>query len=215
MHSCEKENRRIDERDYAVDVAMVPRGGHRRRKSMEPKALSAATATPGDRPPPSQLSPTKEFLTFSAQSSPVRVAAVAHTTHTPERYRVPPPTTARPRTVFATPTSPPPPLSFSPTGGYGDDDHARLVQETCPPKQTRELFFPPLPPPGVRPCGSGGGASADFSSVAAADAHGMDKENRDAFYGGAVRRRVALARRKSLQFAPKVGSPLARQHFVA
>lgn len=41
VSDCEMEGRRVDERDeeYTVDVDEVPRGGRRRRKSMEPSAL--------------------------------------------------------------------------------------------------------------------------------------------------------------------------------
>ncbi|TKA23291.1 hypothetical protein B0A50_07348 [Salinomyces thailandicus] len=41
ISDCEAKGRRVDETDeaYAVDVAEVPRGGKRRRKSMEPAAL--------------------------------------------------------------------------------------------------------------------------------------------------------------------------------
>ena len=44
-YSCERENKWLDETPYAVDTATVPRGGHRRRKSMEPKALANLNGT--------------------------------------------------------------------------------------------------------------------------------------------------------------------------
>ncbi|KAI5288531.1 hypothetical protein KEM54_005142 [Ascosphaera aggregata] len=37
---CEREGRRLNEDDYAVDTTHVPRGGNKRRKSMEPRRLS-------------------------------------------------------------------------------------------------------------------------------------------------------------------------------
>lgn len=37
---CEREGRQLNEDDYAVDVTNVPRGGNKRRKSMEPRRLS-------------------------------------------------------------------------------------------------------------------------------------------------------------------------------
>jgi hypothetical protein len=66
-YSCERENKWLDEASYAVDTSNVPRGGHRRRKSMEPRALanlngtliSSAATTPARK---SNMSPTKEFL---------------------------------------------------------------------------------------------------------------------------------------------------------
>lgn len=38
-HSCEREGKWLDESAYAVDLSILPRGGSRRRKSMEPRAL--------------------------------------------------------------------------------------------------------------------------------------------------------------------------------
>src|SRR5512140_191237 len=40
MHSCERENEWLDEAPYYIDISMVPRGGARRRKSMEPRAIA-------------------------------------------------------------------------------------------------------------------------------------------------------------------------------
>lgn len=68
--SCERENKWLDEADYTVDTALIPRGGHRRRKSMEPKMLAnmngnlVAAETPAK-----DMSPTKEFLTFDTPAS--------------------------------------------------------------------------------------------------------------------------------------------------
>ncbi|CAZ84361.1 unnamed protein product [Tuber melanosporum] len=38
---CQSEQEWMDESQFAVDLDIIPRGGHRRRKSMEPKALAA------------------------------------------------------------------------------------------------------------------------------------------------------------------------------
>jgi hypothetical protein len=43
--SCERENKWLDESAYAVDTRIVPRGGQRRRKSMEPRALENHNGT--------------------------------------------------------------------------------------------------------------------------------------------------------------------------
>lgn len=56
----------------------------------------------------------------------------------------------------------------------------QLTQQTCPPKQTQELFFP---------------------------VSGRIEDQPDA----SLRHRLLLARRKSLQWAPKIGSPLAER----
>ncbi|CAD6499791.1 BgTH12-03898 [Blumeria graminis f. sp. triticale] len=42
---CERENKWLDESPYLVDVEVIPRGGARRRKSMEPRALANLNGT--------------------------------------------------------------------------------------------------------------------------------------------------------------------------
>lgn len=65
--------------------------------------------------------------------------------------------------------------------GADEDERLRLVTRTCPPKQQQQQLFQAL----------GEGVLA------------RDKDE-------SVLQRLMAARRKSLQFAPKVGSPLAR-----
>jgi hypothetical protein len=43
---CERENKWLDESHYAVNLSIVPRGGARRRKSMEPRALTNVNVNP-------------------------------------------------------------------------------------------------------------------------------------------------------------------------
>ena len=43
--SCERENKWLDEAPYVIDSSIVPRGGAKRRKSMEPRALSNINGT--------------------------------------------------------------------------------------------------------------------------------------------------------------------------
>lgn len=191
FHSCERENRWLDEAEYAVDQSLIPRGGQRRRKSMEPKSLShlhgslSAADSPSKLSPP-LMSPTKEFLdlntpgrreTSSVSLDDRRVSFAPAVGASPESPSTPQRGEETPRGY-----STPPVLGYaestygSPTTPYFlHPDH--LVQQTCPPKQNQELFFPV----------SGRIDEADES----------------------MRRRLLLARRKSLQFAPKVRSPLA------
>ncbi|KAH0537488.1 hypothetical protein FGG08_005706 [Glutinoglossum americanum] len=172
---CEREQKWLDEADYAVDLSTIPRGGHRRRKSMEPRALANINGNlvPCDSPAAKDagrvsFSPTKEFLTFSSPAS------------RRDTFTLPPPTTPQQQQQQETTTK----------GHYDDDDNmslspttpyflhpSEITQRTCPPKP-RLLF------PGV----------------------GEGKEKEDE----AVKQRLLLARRKSLQWAPKVGSPLGR-----
>lgn len=180
--SCERQNKWLDEADYAVDVTTVPRGGHRRRKSMEPRSLSQhngeliANSSPRKLSPP-QMSPTKEFLNLNSPDRRVSFAVVqkAADPQTPQTPRV----DHENADAFATPEA----------GKYGESNFGspttpyflhptQLVQQTCPPKQSQELFFPVS------------GKISDHPSET-------------------MRQRLLLARRKSLQFAPKVGSPLA------
>ncbi|KAL7620715.1 hypothetical protein AAE478_009712 [Parahypoxylon ruwenzoriense] len=42
---CERENEWVDEAPYYIDTSLVPRGGRNRRKSMEPKALTNLNGT--------------------------------------------------------------------------------------------------------------------------------------------------------------------------
>ncbi|SLM33780.1 Microcephalin-like [Lasallia pustulata] len=178
---CERENKWLDEADYAVDTSIIPRGGHRRRKSMEPRMLSNVNgnlipAEPHAKPP-LDLSPTKEFLTFSLPASRRDSFAIQH----PASPSAPPqtPTTDADADAEHDLEDGCESAWGSPTTPYYLSRGAELVQQTCPPKQPQQLLFP-------------------LSGVIA------DQPDES------VRRRLLLARRKSLQWAPKVGSPLGR-----
>lgn len=71
-------------------------------------------------------------------------------------------------------------FELSPTTPYFLHGPSALVQQTCPPKQQTQQLLFPL-----------SGRIEDQSDES-------------------VRQRLVMARRKSLQFAPKVGSPLAK-----
>ncbi|KAH0556030.1 hypothetical protein GP486_006029 [Trichoglossum hirsutum] len=188
---CEREQRWLDEADYAVDPSIIPRGGHRRRKSMEPRALANINGNlvPCDTPVSGKdmatattartsFSPTKEFLTFSSPAS-------------------------RRDTLVGVPTTPQQQLQHRHPGmdnddnckeDYGDDDMSlspttpyflhpsEITQRTCPPKPM--LLF----------------------SHDALEGSGIVRQREDE----GLKQRLLLARRKSLQWAPKVGSPLGR-----
>ncbi|CUS12467.1 unnamed protein product [Tuber aestivum] len=70
---CQNEQEWMDESQFAVDLDIIPRGGHRRRKSMEPKALAALLEPKTPQPPkdnifspssrvPAQTEPKNPFL---------------------------------------------------------------------------------------------------------------------------------------------------------
>ncbi|KAL8776759.1 MAG: hypothetical protein Q9194_002964 [Teloschistes cf. exilis] len=171
---CEREDKWLNEADYAVDTSIVPRGGSRRRKSMEPRALANfnGNLVPAETPsrgPLVEMSPTKEFLTFDTPASRRETFEIP-------KLDFPATPAAEPFYTddYAGLDSP-----LSPTTPYYLSKGAKLVQQTCPPKQTQELFFP-------------------------LTGRIEDQPNE------AVRQRLLVARRKSLQWASKVQSPLGR-----
>lgn len=181
----------MDESIYMIDTSTVPRGGHRRRKSMEPKSLLSrnadgtlsAFASPAKFSPPTSLrastSPTKEFLNLSSPAKERRATSSGASTPSPAKADA------------STKTSTAPLTPARPMSGEYDDDlddgeptpyflhPARLVQQTCPPKQSQSLLFP---------------------------VSGRIDDQTDE----SVRLRLANARRRSLAWRPRVGSPLSR-----
>lgn len=192
--SCEREDKWLDEADYAIDTSVIPRGGHRRRKSMEPRALSnlngnlvpAGHQAPA-KTPAINMSPTKEFLTFDTPSSRRETFIIS-----------PQPSSARTPTqeleagiLPATPNAQSATNDFdelndgsawgSPTTPYYLSKAAELVQRTCPSKQMLEVG-------GLFPISGNVEDQPDES----------------------VRQRLLAARRKSLQWVSKTRSPLGR-----
>jgi len=139
---------------------------------MEPRALANLNGSlvPSETPAKAlsfDLSPTKEFLNLS---SPVREPLLPASQ--PETPRA---AAAMNEYEYGEGAS----SWGSPTTPYYLRQGAQLMQQTCPPKQSLQPFFP---------------------------ASGRIEDQPDE----AVRQRLILARRKSLQWAPKVGSPLGR-----
>ncbi|KAI9856837.1 MAG: hypothetical protein M1824_005210 [Vezdaea acicularis] len=174
---CERSNTWLPETSYLVDTSNLPRGGHRRRKSMEPRALqnlngtlvpSTPSATTISSSSNTDISPTKEFLTFPSSSRRASTAFI-RIPSTPQAKEGESPEIDLSDLSPASPTTP------------GWLLPKNLSQRTCPPKHYvgGETLFPVT------------GRIED-----------CEDEN--------VRRRLVLARRKSLQFAPKVGSPLGQ-----
>ncbi|CZT04561.1 uncharacterized protein RAG0_10983 [Rhynchosporium agropyri] len=199
---CERENKWLDESSYSVDTGMVPRGGHRRRKSMEPRALAKLNGELiSSMTPNRNASPSKEFLHFP--DTPVttksrrresvqwvRSPASSSSTDYDDQTLIlsPVPATPAPETISA----------YGEDGLYGEDTpvgqtpyflhNEQLVQKTAP-------------------------AGRRF-----VDTEQVDGQNRVSMGAGflsekkdeTVMSRLMAARRKSMQFAPKIGSPLAR-----
>lgn len=186
MSSCEREGKWLDEADYAIDTSMVPRGGARRRKSMEPRALAnmngnlipASIETPAKVSPANEISPTKEFLTFDTPASRRDTFVIER--QTPQEAE---PAAVTPATPIQAATAQDDNMLEdgsawgSPTTPYYLSKGAELVQRTCPPK--RLMGFP---------------VSGEID----------DQPDET------VRRRLLEARRKSMQWASRVRSPLGR-----
>jgi hypothetical protein len=198
-YSCERENKWLEESPYAVDTGMIPRGGHRRRKSMEPRALANLNGTlvPSTANTPARnQSPSKDFLQTPLTSKSHRRDSVqwirspsTSSSDSPNNQGL----AIDDQTLMLSPVpATPAPETIS---QYGEDG---LYGET-PGGQTpyflqKELLVQKTAPPGKRYFeGENGG--------------GWMEEKKDE----SVMMRLMAARRKSLQFAPKVGSPLARQ----
>ncbi|KAL3417552.1 hypothetical protein PVAG01_10562 [Phlyctema vagabunda] len=194
---CERENRWLDEASYAVDTAEVPRGGHRRRKSMEPRALANYNGTLMT---PSAKTPNRTKDSFGFLETPgtsksyrrresvqwMRSPASSNSSedHVDDQTMAlsPIPTTPGPDTISAYGEAYLDQLNAgAQTPGGAETPYflhkENLVQKTAPPKQRYDV-----------------------------DGNGVLSEKKDE----SVMMRLMAARRKSLQWAPKVGSPLAR-----
>lgn len=182
-NSCEREDKWLDEADYAIDTSLVPRGGSRRRKSMEPRALANLNGNlvPANNATPAKaISPTTEFLTFNTPASR-RETFIIEPQKPHEKSSIqeelPNPAPSTPRVTFADAENDASAWG-SPTTPYYLSKGAELVQRTCPPQQMGGLF----PVSGE-----------------------VDDQPDEA-----VRRRLLEARRKSLQWASRIRSPLGR-----
>lgn len=190
---CERENKWLDETDYAVDSSIIPRGGAKRRKSMEPRALSNVNGT-----------------LVQTDSTAAAAAAARHRSGiTPSGSSEEPRTPSSTRTKkYDTPNDNDrhcqTPKTPGTTYGYrfNMDDYvgmspatpfylsrARLVQQTCPPKQSRQGIFQ---------------AGDDNLGLGDVGVGGGDGES-----SRRLKMRLEAARRKSLAYKPRRASPLA------
>ncbi|KAI9640987.1 hypothetical protein NHQ30_010414 [Ciborinia camelliae] len=204
---CERENQWLDEASYAVDTAMVPRGGARRRKSMEPRALANLNGTlvPSTVPSRSAYSTlnypdttpralkSKRRESVQWQRSPIPNEGGDVDELGDDGWMLSPvPATPAPETISA----------YAEEGLWGAETPGaqtpyffkkdKLVQMTAPGGNKKFVNFEE----GER---SGSGNSGDGM--------GFLRKEKDQ----SVMMRLMAARRKSLQWAPKVGSPLARR----
>ncbi|RAH74132.1 uncharacterized protein BO66DRAFT_425696 [Aspergillus aculeatinus CBS 121060] len=197
---CERESKWLDETPYAVDSSIVPRGGAKRRKSMEPRALSnvngtlvraTATAPALDRrrsgaisrdtvesftrdhstPPLSSREEQEQEESGSTATPPEQVDYTVGHTEPDQRYCHTPQTPGSSAYAFDMDA-----IGMSPATPFYLSQRTKLVQQTCPPKQTRQgLFTTPGP---------------------------VREPNQK------LRSKLEAARRKSMAYKPRVGSPL-------
>ncbi|KAF7714437.1 Uncharacterized protein PECH_002193 [Penicillium ucsense] len=183
---CERENKWLDEAPYMVDSSIVPRGGAKRRKSMEPRALSNVKGTLVRIAEPSTPSASGRRCGadqgavdgFRKITPPTPLAGVPSTpTQKSERYTVP----ATPGYNFENLDA----IGMSPATPYFLSNRAKLVQQSCPPKQSNRGLFDSVDRP-------------TFSLEADDEAETRRQQ----------RARMEAARRKSHFYQPAIQSPL-------
>ena len=195
--SCERENKWLDETNYLVDCSIIPRGGAKRRKSMEPRAVTNINGS---------ITPASSSTSYGARASRRRssryslaaaaAAAAACRRETLEYNKPamsPSPSNGKSFLTSLSPerlgSAPKTPTASTPykfdfeaispmTPYYSSSAKSPLVQQTCPPKQTRRGLF--------------------------------DVQNEHEERISDLRAKLEAARRKSLAFKPTIGSPLGR-----
>ncbi|OQE47048.1 hypothetical protein PENCOP_c001G02963 [Penicillium coprophilum] len=185
---CERENQWLDETPYAVDSSIIPRGGAKRRKSMEPRALSNVNGTlvrisespapsPGGRRSGINPGAVEGFRKITPPTHQQKMPSTPPQQSSADSYQFP----ATPGYNFSKLDA----IGMSPATPGFLGNRSKLVQQSCPPKQSNRGLFP----------------SAKSSSTLLDD--GQDEESRKQ-----RRFRMEAARRKSLIYKPAVGSPL-------
>ncbi|KAJ5514317.1 hypothetical protein N7463_003869 [Penicillium fimorum] len=185
---CERENQWLDETPYAVDSSIIPRGGAKRRKSMEPRALSNVNGTlvrisespapsPGGRRSGVNPGAVEGFRKITPPTHQQKMPSTPPQQSSADSYQFP----ATPGYNFANLDA----IGMSPATPGFLGNRSKLVQQSCPPKQSNRGLFPSVKP----------------SSIMLDD--GQDEESRRQ-----RRFRMEAARRKSLVYKPAVGSPL-------
>ncbi|CBF85343.1 hypothetical protein AN1674.2 [Aspergillus nidulans FGSC A4] len=146
--NCEARNEWVDEAPYAVDSSIIPRGGAKRRKSMEPRALSNINGTlvkTNVSGPSSSRRPSMAAGSTSRSATPL--SRNDHSTL--DDYRGRESGHADAEKFWQTPRTPSAAalgynldsIGMSPATPFYLSQRSKLVQQTCPPKQTRQGLF--------------------------------------------------------------------------
>ncbi|KAJ5128837.1 hypothetical protein N7526_007003 [Penicillium atrosanguineum] len=185
---CERENKWLDETPYTVDCSIIPRGGAKRRKSMEPRALSNVNGTLVRTAEPSTPSASGRrhganlgaIETFRKITPPTPVQVPSTPEQSNDHYAIP----QTPGYNFANLDA----IGMSPATPYFLSNRNKLVQQSCPPKQSQQGLFSTSKPSTRREL--------------------FDEDDDDE--RRKQRTRMEAARRKTNLFKPSAGSPLKR-----
>lgn len=183
---CERENKWLDEAHYAVDSSIIPRGGAKRRKSMEPRALSNVNGTLIKTDPSASSSSSAANRRRSGITPPISQDSPQTPETTTRRYDV----NRNDQAYCQTPKTPGYRFNMEDYVGMSPAtpfylSRAKLVQQSCPPKQTRQGLFPTL-----------------------ASSSKRGEEDEEVENSRKLRLKLEAARRKSLAYKPRKGSPL-------
>lgn len=179
-HSCERENQWLDEAPYYIATSAAPRSSGRRRQTMEPKALADMQSL-------LMTSPTKgDRNVRTAPNTPMNRRDSSAWIKTPSEQLEEDEDDWQALT----------PVPFTPA----PDALARYAANVTPETPTAAFDYEsPSAALGMQTCPP---KASEFSDLG----EGLLERKKDE----GVMMRLMAARRKSLQFAPKVGSPLAR-----
>ncbi|KAK9788410.1 hypothetical protein SCARD494_09901 [Seiridium cardinale] len=194
---CERENEWLDEAPYYIDTSLVPRGGARRRKSMEPKALANLNGT--------LVTPVKQTSTSARECQTV-----------PNNHM-----NRRDSTAWMRSPSNPDENDDDDMEFTGDDEWDGSMLTPVPKTPAPEAIHRYVTEIEVTPETPGAEWSTEYSpekeqmltrtappkqSAFAELGQGLLSQHKDQ----SVMMRLMAARRKSMQFAPKIASPLSK-----
>ncbi|RYP44427.1 hypothetical protein DL768_009099 [Monosporascus sp. mg162] len=211
---CERENQWLDEAPYYIDTSLVPRGGRNRRKSMEPKALAnlnGTLVTPmknnGAAAPPARECQTVPNNHVGRRDSTMWVRTPSDRDEDEEQQQnqdwdfenmdnsmlSPVPKTPAPESIrqFAMDVTPEAPETPAPRGASVYGDYDRDDEPAGNGGHDQQMLMHTCPPKQQSVFG-----------------HGLLRQDKDK--DQSVLMRLMAARRKSLQFAPKIASPLSK-----
>ncbi|KAK7748354.1 hypothetical protein SLS62_008722 [Diatrype stigma] len=197
---CERENQWLDEAPYYADTSLIPRGGRNRRKSMEPKALANFNGT--------LVTPMKANAPQPRECQTVPNNHVARRDSTEWQWQHSPSDQDNGEEV-----------RWEQQHNWGDGDSMLTPVPKTPAPEAIAQYAMDLPPETPAP------AEMDYEEDPLVDGDQLlartcpPKQARYADLGeGLLNRdkdqsvlmRLMAARRKSLQFAPKIASPLSK-----